>query len=255
MKEQKSASFMCKQWICPSGTTFMPQMQIISCTDRRQFCQCINTSYEFTTINNMTRSTGIHTLHIIDISPWTNMPATLHIYPTALLLTSTYRPIITTHINNITNKIYLYDATATFVRTINMSLKCHILKLLNLYLCGKYANKYATYDAVPINNVARTTVHKQRRQCQCRQHRTITTMTPQPNYVYWVGYSAKSIKKACTDCSKFGHRPNTKQPMLLKCKTKLLDIITAVFKGSGRGIVHFRKDGCKNYFSAEKQSS
>ena len=39
----------------------------------------IYTLYKLTTINNMTIRTSIHTLHI-DICPWTNMPATLHIF-------------------------------------------------------------------------------------------------------------------------------------------------------------------------------
>ena len=40
----------------------------------------IYTSYEFTAINNVTRSTGILTFHIIGICPWTNMLAILHIH-------------------------------------------------------------------------------------------------------------------------------------------------------------------------------
>ena len=34
----------------------------------------INTTYEFTAINSVARSTGIHTFPIIGICPWTNMP-------------------------------------------------------------------------------------------------------------------------------------------------------------------------------------
>ena len=34
----------------------------------------IHTSYELATINNVTRNTAIHTLHIVGICPWTNMP-------------------------------------------------------------------------------------------------------------------------------------------------------------------------------------
>ena len=37
------------------------------------------TSYEWSTINNVARNTGIHTFHIIDICSLTNIPATLHI--------------------------------------------------------------------------------------------------------------------------------------------------------------------------------
>ena len=37
-------------------------------------------SYELTAINKFTRNTGIHTFHIIEICPWTNMPTTMHIH-------------------------------------------------------------------------------------------------------------------------------------------------------------------------------
>ena len=39
----------------------------------------INTSYDFSEINNVTKSIGIHTFHTTSICSWTNMPATLHI--------------------------------------------------------------------------------------------------------------------------------------------------------------------------------
>ena len=37
-------------------------------------------SYELTAISKMTRSTGVHTFHIIGICPWTNISPTLHIH-------------------------------------------------------------------------------------------------------------------------------------------------------------------------------
>ena len=40
----------------------------------------IYTSYEPTAINSVTKCTGIHTFHIIEICPWANMPATIHIF-------------------------------------------------------------------------------------------------------------------------------------------------------------------------------
>ena len=40
----------------------------------------IDTSYELSPINNMTRNTGIHTFHIIDTCFWTIMPTAIHIY-------------------------------------------------------------------------------------------------------------------------------------------------------------------------------
>ena len=42
----------------------------------------IYTSYELNAINNVFRSTGVHTFHIIDICPLTNMSAILLIYVT-----------------------------------------------------------------------------------------------------------------------------------------------------------------------------
>ena len=57
----------------------------------------IYTSYELTTINNVTTNTTIHILHIIGICPWTNIPATA-----CLLYIQTQT---TAHIINITNKM------------------------------------------------------------------------------------------------------------------------------------------------------
>ena len=60
----------------------------------------IYTSHEFTTINNVNRSTGIHTFHITGICPWTNMPATLYIYvPLHFKCSLKYRPHITAYIH------------------------------------------------------------------------------------------------------------------------------------------------------------
>ena len=41
-------------------------------------CVNIHASYDLTTINNVNRSTGIHTFHIIDICSWTSMSSTFH---------------------------------------------------------------------------------------------------------------------------------------------------------------------------------
>ena len=40
----------------------------------------IYTSYELSAINIVTTNTGIHSIHIIDICPWTNIPTTSHMY-------------------------------------------------------------------------------------------------------------------------------------------------------------------------------
>ena len=41
-----------------------------------------------------------------------------------------------------------------------MPLKCHIPKLVDMYLGGMYANIHATYEVAPMSDVARITVHK-----------------------------------------------------------------------------------------------
>ena len=71
-----------------------------------------------------------------------------------------------------------------------MPLKYNILH--DVHLLRSYANVYATYDIIPIGDVERITVH------------TLMTvimlpiltmmMKPQPNYINWVCYLAKSIK-------------------------------------------------------------
>ena len=59
-------------------------------------------SYEINAINNVTRSTGIHTFPITGICPWTNMPATWHRYISLYLCCSL--PIDFTYAANIHQK-------------------------------------------------------------------------------------------------------------------------------------------------------
>ena len=54
----------------------MPNMQLGSCTHEGNMSRYV--SYLLTRIKNVTRDTGIHTLHITDICPWKNIPVTLH---------------------------------------------------------------------------------------------------------------------------------------------------------------------------------
>ena len=59
----------------------------------------INTSYEPTAIDNVTRSTGIHTFHITDICLWTMcLPQCTNMSPICLL-ECTFRPNTTAHIS------------------------------------------------------------------------------------------------------------------------------------------------------------
>ena len=62
---------------------------------------------------------------------------------------------------------------------------CHKPRLLGMHQWGKYATIYATYKLSGINHVTRSNVHR-----WCR-----TTKMPQPDYIYWVGHLAKSVKK------------------------------------------------------------
>ena len=57
------------------------------------------TSYELSTMNNVTSSTDRHTFHIIGTYPCTNIPASLYTCPTALLLSSTHTLHITAKFN------------------------------------------------------------------------------------------------------------------------------------------------------------
>ena len=116
------------------------------------------TSYWLNEINNVTSSTGIH-IHIIDLCSWTNMPTTLHACPTA----NEYAP--------------------------KVPYTCQMTRLLDVHQWGEYANTYATYELTGINHVTRNTVQRWHWRCQqCR------TMMPQPNYIYWVGHLAHSVK-------------------------------------------------------------
>ena len=67
-----------------------------------------------------------------------------------------------------------------------MSKMCHIPKLLSKHLWRRSANLHVTYEVAPINNVARMTAH--------RWCKIMTMLLPQPNYIYWVGNLAQSVK-------------------------------------------------------------
>ena len=91
-----------------------------------------NTSYELNTINNVTRSTAIHTFHIIGICPWTNMPAPLHIN----VPLHYYCHLQISHISTQKTSTSLYHVIVMYVPTTNMHLKCHIWhipKFLNVH--------------------------------------------------------------------------------------------------------------------------
>ena len=145
------------------------------------------TSYELNAINNMTSSTVIHTFHITEICPWTNMPNCIaHICPTTLLLYSTYRLHITSHIHqkSITSNNYL-----------PYYCKCQIYVICQNYVtCINVGSMplYMTY----INSLALTMWPGTLYLDETGRHwwHRIMMMTPKFDYIYWVGHLAKSAK-------------------------------------------------------------
>ena len=80
-KQQQTTTFNFHAITIYVATTSMPLKGHICLLLQVQILEnytSIHTSYELTPINNVTRTTGIHTCHIIGICPWTNIPATLH---------------------------------------------------------------------------------------------------------------------------------------------------------------------------------
>ena len=72
-------------------------------------CVSIYTSYQLTPINNVTRSTGIHTFHIISRCPRKYVPATLHIYvPLHFYCSLHIYPHITAYIHQISIHCNIY---------------------------------------------------------------------------------------------------------------------------------------------------
>ena len=66
--------------------------------------------------------------------------------------------------------------------------KWHMSKLLYMCIYGvSMPIIYTTYEAVPINDVARIAVHKDMTTTQ-------DDYDTQPDYIYWVGHLAKSVK-------------------------------------------------------------
>ena len=65
-------------------------------------------------------------------------------------------------------------------------------KLLDMHLWGSMLI-YTTYEVAPINDVARITSHKWQCHQWCRM-----MVTPQPNYIYWVGCLVKAVENTRT---------------------------------------------------------
>ena len=93
------------------------------------------TSYQFTGINNIPRSTSLGTLHIIGIFPWKNIPTTLYMYVPLHCYCSLHIEPILLHISAKKQQtvIFNYHAIGIYVPAKNMLLKCHILATCSNY--------------------------------------------------------------------------------------------------------------------------
>ena len=144
----------------------------------------IYTSYELTAINNLTRSTGIHTFHITGICFWTYKCATLYIYIS--LHFSCSLPVNPTlmhiSIKNQYTAMFIYHTTAKSVPVTYVPLKCHMAKLLDVHQWGKYAKIQAL------------TMWPGTLYIDIDDDTDALWWLPQSDYTYWVGHFAKSIK-------------------------------------------------------------
>ena len=62
-----------------------------------------------------------------------------------------------------------------------MSQIWHMPKLLDMHLCGEYADIHTIYEVTPINNVARIAVHIQRRRRRRQSPITYTELATWTN--------------------------------------------------------------------------
>ena len=182
---------MCQQQICPSKAIYRHICQLLHMYICNNYIS-IYTSYELNAINNVTKSTCIHTFHITDMPLNKYSCHIAHTCPTALLLQSTYRPHITTHIHHrsipCNNLPYYWKIYTISKYAPQMPYKWHMPKLHTEYLWGKYANIYATYEAAHVNRI---TVH----QWWWWWHQCRMMMMPQSAYTHWAGQLAKSVKR------------------------------------------------------------
>ena len=99
------------------------------------------TSYELIAMNNVIRSTDVHTLHITGICPWTNMPGTLHIYVALHFYYSLHWNPTLQQISIKINKLqHLFTILLQNICQQHifpqMSHICHITKWLHMYQWG-----------------------------------------------------------------------------------------------------------------------
>ena len=98
----------------------------------------IYASHELNAINNVTRSTIIHTLHIIGICPWINRHVTLYIYVPLHCYCILHKNPTLLHISVIEQQIatLIYPSIAIYVLATNMPLKRYV-----------YTNNFAYFIA------------------------------------------------------------------------------------------------------------
>ena len=100
--------------------------------------------YELTEINNVTRNTGVYTLHTVDIY-------TVHISLTALLQLSTYSPtFLHISLEKQQTVAFISHPNAIYILVTDMPIKCHIYAInANQLTCiyrGNTLNMYTTYE-------------------------------------------------------------------------------------------------------------
>ena len=120
----------------------MPYMQNSSCADMRQDVT-IHALYEPTGINNVTRSTGINTLHIICMCLWTNMSATMKA-PLSCFC-SLHRPHITAYITQQQECNIYFTSIAIHVPATNLVIKCQIYATHSIYYTCGFAGHIPIY--------------------------------------------------------------------------------------------------------------
>ena len=153
-------------------------------------------SYEVTAINRVTRSSSIHTFHIISICNWTNIPNTLYLYAQLHYYCSLHRPTITTSISRKQQNTTLIDHdTAIYSQATNMLLKCHIYaKFSNHLMCSNRKEcQYICY-----------------KQCYCYQlcdQACCTQMTFSPKQ--WCNCPVALAKLATDHKGKYGYQMQT----------------------------------------------
>ena len=97
---------MCPQHIYPSNATYAH-----SFINTRDHCVSIWMPCELTAVNNVTRSSGIHTFHITGIRTQTNMPTTFHTYvPFTSTVVYIYTPHYCKHPSKINKLQHIFTA-------------------------------------------------------------------------------------------------------------------------------------------------